>query len=92
MSCAKSIYESAKKVENYKRQRFGSRDLKNFEKKQMEVKFKNFAKDKPKIFEDIINNKLDWKQFKQLAETAYSLHLQMHTNTNQLEARNVRFS
>lgn len=92
MSGAKAIYENAKEVENYKRRRFGRRDLKSFEKKQMEVKFKRFAEEKPGIFDEIINNKLDWKQFKQLAETAYSLHLQMHTDTDPLEARNVQFS
>jgi len=89
---AKNIFEEASVVRTYRLDKFGQNSLSILEKEHMNDKFSEFKQNQPRIFNEIITNELDWEKFKQMAEMAFSLHLQLHSNMSSKEARSVRFS
>ena len=88
---AKSIFDEAKKVHDYRLSHFGTKALSKLESIHLSEKFSSFKTGNPRIFDDIETNELDWDKFKSLAEMAFSLHLQMNTKTSEKDARSVRF-
>lgn len=88
---AKNTYEEAEHIKQYIQQTFGTPPFTKSQKQHIQDKFRNFYQTNPRIFQQIVSGDLDWKRFKTLAETAYSLHLQMHTQTDAETARNVHF-
>lgn len=89
---AKAIYDNAVEIKRYIDKTFStSTSLNKLQKEHLSEQFSEFATKNPGIFGDIISKKLNWEKFKQLAEMAHSLHLQMNTTADPKEVRNVRF-
>jgi len=89
---AKNIYDNATEIKRYIDKTFSnSKSLNKLQKEHLSERFSDFATKNPGIFGDIAAGSLDWDKFKQLAEMAHSLHLQMNTNADPKKARNVRF-
>lgn len=89
---AKTIYDNAAEIKKYKDKTFtNSSSLTKLQKEHLAERFSEFATKNPGIFGDIASGILDWDKFKQLAEMAHSLHLQMNTNADPKKARDVHF-
>lgn len=89
---AKSIYDDASEIKRYIDKTFSrSSSLTKLQREHLAERFSAFATKNPGIFGDIASGSLDWDKFKQLAEMAYSLHLQMNTNADTKKARDVHF-
>ena len=86
------VYEKAKDIRDYKMKTFPNKHLTFLEKEHLTEKFNDFATTKPRIFKEIIEDTIHWEKFKRLAEMAYSLYLQMNTDTDVEVAKNVKFS
>lgn len=88
---AKKTYEEAENIKLYIQHTFGSPPLTTIQKTHLKEKFSDFHSRNPRIYHEIVSGELDWERFKKLAEMAYCLHLQMHTNTDLETAKNVQF-